>query len=92
MTATLPVDPAVLTALQDLRAATTKAERTAVLQRLTPDQRQQLVAIQRSGSRAPAAAAPAAASCPAPSQEPMIQPEVVGGLATAPPITNSYVS
>ncbi len=91
MAATAPVDPAVIAALHDLRAATTRAERTAVLQRLTPDQRQQLVALQRNGARTSTPAA-ATASCPGPSQEPMIQPEVVGGLPTAPPLTNSYVS
>lgn len=92
MAATAPVDPAVTAALHDLRAATTRAERTAVLQRLTPDQRQQLAALQRNGNRAAATPAPATVSCPGPSQEPMIQPEVVGGLPTAPPLTNSYVS
>ena len=91
MAATAPVDPAVTAALHDLRAAITRAERTAVLQRLTPDQRQQLVALQRNGTRT-STPAPATVSCPGPSQEPMIQPEVVGGLPTAPPLTNSYVS
>ena len=71
--ATTPTDPALQAALQQLRAATTRAERQAVLRGLTADQRQQVTALMR---RAPATAGPAAA-CGGAQPEPMIQPDVV---------------
>lgn len=77
-----PVDAAVVAGLRDLRAATTRVERNAVLQRLTADQRQQVTALMRSGS----------SGCAAGTPEPMIQPDVVTGVASAAPVTTSYVS
>jgi hypothetical protein len=84
--ATTSLDPAVQAALRDLRAATTRAERTAVMQRLTADQRQQVTALARAQGR------PGASGCGAGAPEQLIQPSIVNGQATAPPVTNSYVS
>jgi hypothetical protein len=85
-TAGATVDPAVTTALQHIAAATTKAEKQAILRSLTADQRQQLTALQRSRTQT---TAPSASAC---GQPPMIQPEVVAATPDAPPLTNSYVS
>jgi hypothetical protein len=79
--ATTSGDPVVTAALRDLRAAQTSADRQLVLRRLSPDQRQQVTALMRARPQP-------TPGCGAP----MIQPEVVSGGPTAPPITNSYVS
>jgi hypothetical protein len=85
------VDPAVAAALQQVRAATTPAERRAVLRGLTADQRQQVTALLRGRG----AAQPTSGSCDtAGAAEPMptIEPDVVAAGPTAAPVTNSYVS
>jgi len=85
------VDPAIAAAVQQLRAASTPAERRAVLRGLTADQRQQVTALVRGR----AAAQPAAGSCGGaePAQPmPTIEPDVVAAGPSAAPITNSYVS
>jgi hypothetical protein len=73
-----------------LRAATTPAERRAILQGLSADQRQQVTAMLRGGVAlvAPGCGGGAVAVAPAPT----IQPQVVSATPGATPITNSYVS
>jgi hypothetical protein len=90
--ATTPTDPALQAALQQLRAATTRAERQAVLRGLTADQRQQVTALLRRPAAGAAAATPPPADCGVAQAEPIIQPDVVDAAPSAPPITNSYVS
>jgi hypothetical protein len=74
--------------VQQLRAATTRAQRQEILRGLTPDQRQQATAMlrDRSGGATPSA------GCGAAQPEPMIQPDVVDAAPGGPAITNSYVS
>ncbi len=87
-----PVDPSLQAVVQQLRGATTAAQRRAILQGLSADQRQQVTALLRSraGQRGGAGGA---ATCDAPAQPlPSIQPDVVDGGAPAAPVTNSYVS
>jgi hypothetical protein len=90
--ATTPADPALQAALQQLRAATTRAERQAALRGLTADQRQQVTALLRRPPGGAAAPPPPPADCGVAQSEPMIQPDVVEAGPSAPPITNSYVS
>lgn len=79
------VDPKLQAALLQLRAAMTRAERQAILRGLTADQRQQLTAL-ASGANSCGPGSGAAEPMPT------IEPSVVDGAPTAPPITTSYVS
>ncbi|TMC48696.1 MAG: hypothetical protein E6J14_11500 [Chloroflexi bacterium] len=93
-------DPAARAALQQLRAATTAAQRQAILQPLSPDQRMQLTALLRTAQRAGGGAAPsgpcrgAAAGEPGGATDPSmsVTPNVVSAPATAAPVTSTYVS
>jgi hypothetical protein len=85
------VSPSLQPILAQLRAATTRAQRLAILQQLTPDQRQQVTAMLRMRAarcRSDAAPTPDANTQP----QPMIEPDVVSGDATPAPITTTYVS
>lgn len=75
--------------LTQLRAATTRAQRLAILQGLTPDQRQQVTAML--GTRT-ARCTPSAVTPDTITQQPMIEPDIVNGGATPAPVTTTYVS
>jgi len=94
-----PIDPSLRAVLAQLRAATTRAQRLAILQGLTPDQRMQITALQQrsraaAGARCRPGAADAAPTSPSSGGDaaPMIAPDVVAGGPTAAPDTSSYVS
>ena len=81
------VDPQVEAALQQLRAAKTRAERQLILRGLAADQRQQVTALAAGAD--PCGSAGSAAAEPMPTIEPSV---VDGGGPAAPPITSTYVS
>jgi hypothetical protein len=93
-------DPALLAALQQLRAASTAAQRQAILQPLSPDQRMQLTALLRTTQRAAGGTAPSgscrgsASGQPGATTDPSMRvtPNVVDAPATAAPATSTYVS
>ena len=100
--ARVALDPSLLPVVAQLRAASTRAQRLAILQALTADQRQQVVAYTRSRARSAGESSGGAAQCRgavgggsasgAASPAPVIQPDVVDGSPGEAPITNSYVS
>jgi hypothetical protein len=97
-----PIDPSLRAVVTQLRAATTRAQRLAILQDLTPDQRMQITALQprsrATGAAAGARCRPGTADAgPTPPSSggdavPMIEPDVVAGGPTSAPATTSYVS
>lgn len=92
------LDPALASALQQIAAAKTRADRQAVLSTLTADQRQQLMALMRARAQAVNANGGRANTAPMPpsgnacTQAPLIKPQVIAAAPSAPPVTNSYVS
>lgn len=93
MAGTPQLDPSLLAVVQQLRAATTRAQRQAILRGLTADQRQQITALQRGRAGAAGGGAQQGACDSGPAQPlPTIQPDVVAAGPGAVPITNSYVS
>jgi hypothetical protein len=97
-----PIDPSLRAVVTRLRAATTRAQRLAILQGLTPDQRVQITALQQrsrvagaaAGARCRPGTAEAAPTSPSSGGDaaPMIEPDVVAGGPTPAPATTSYVS
>ena len=89
------VDTSLQPVLMQLRAAKTRAERMAILQGLTPDQRQQVTALLRSRSnsaRCTMAPTPSPGDAAGTTPQPMIQPDVVADGPSPAPVSNSYVS
>jgi hypothetical protein len=84
--------------VEQLRNAPTRAARQAILQQLSADERQQVVALLR--SRARAGGGPCSSDSPtspatAPAdteRAPLVEPDLVEGGSSPAPITNSYVS
>jgi hypothetical protein len=93
-------DPALLAALQQLRTASTAAQRQAILQPLSTDQRMQLTALLRPTQSAAGGTAPSgscrgsASGQPGATTDPSmsVTPNVVDAPATAAPVTSTYVS
>jgi hypothetical protein len=92
------LDPSLRSVIARLRAAPTRAQRLAILQALSPDQRQQVSAYLRSRARGagqaagPAHCTPGAGAGSSASAVPVIQPDVVDGSPSQAPVSNSYVS
>jgi hypothetical protein len=84
------MDPSLRQVVEQLRSAPTRAARQAILQQLPADQRQQVVALLRNRTRTGGQCGGSAHS--ATGSVPPVQPDVIDGGSSPPPVTNSYVS